>query len=280
MKIAVTYENGSVFQHFGKSEAFKVYDVQGNEIVSSEVISSNGQGHGALAEVLAAHAIDVLICGGIGQGARDALAAHGITVAAGAEGDTDEAVRAFLSGEFVASNESCAHHHEHHEEEGCGGCHESGSGCHGCHAPEPVTGKNAGHKCTVHYCGTFNDGTQFDSSYDRGQPLEFVCGAGMMIHGFDQAVADMEKGAIVNVHLMPEEAYGLSNPQAILTIPFTELPGSSELSVGEQVVLSDEVGRQFQVLVTAKDDTTITLDANHPMAGKELNFKIELVDVD
>ena len=77
--------------------------------------------------------------------------------------------------------------------------------------------KNVGKTCKVHYQGTFNDGSQFDSSYDRGETLDFVCGAGMMIRGVDAAVADMEVGQIVNIHLMPEEAYGMPDPNAIMT---------------------------------------------------------------
>ena len=72
-----------------------------------------------------------------------------------------------------------------------------------------ITGRNVGKTCRTHYKGTFNDGTQFDSSYDRGEPLEFVCGAGQMIKGFDAAVADMEVGEMKEIHLMPEEAYGM-----------------------------------------------------------------------
>ena len=78
-----------------------------------------------------------------------------------------------------------------------------------------LTGRNVGKTCRTHYRGTFNDGTQFDSSYDRGEPLEFVCGAGQMIKGFDAAVADMEVGEIKEIHLMPEEAYGMPDPDAI-----------------------------------------------------------------
>ena len=81
-----------------------------------------------------------------------------------------------------------------------------------------MTGRNVGKTCRTHYRGTFNDGTQFDSSYDRGEPLEFVCGAGQMIKGFDAAVADMEVGEIKEIHLMPEEAYGMPNPNMILTL--------------------------------------------------------------
>ena len=78
-----------------------------------------------------------------------------------------------------------------------------------------LTGRNVGKTCRTHYRGTFNDGTQFDSSYDRGEPLEFVCGAGQMIKGYDAAVADMEVGEVKEIHLMPEEAYGMPNPDAI-----------------------------------------------------------------
>ena len=94
MKIAVTYDNGNVFQHFGKTESFKVYEVEGQKVVSSEVISSNGSGHGALAGLLAEQGVDVLICGGIGGGAQAALSEADIEWCAGAQGNTDEAVEA------------------------------------------------------------------------------------------------------------------------------------------------------------------------------------------
>ena len=142
-----------------------------------------------------------------------------------------------------------------------------------------ITGRNVGKTCLTHYRGTFNDGTQFDSSYDRGEPLEFVCGAGQMIKGFDAAVADMEVGEVKEIHLMPEEAYGMPDPNAILELEIAKLPGSEELQVGQQVYLTNQMGQPFPVKVTAKDEKMITLDANHEMAGKELNFKIELVEV-
>lgn len=138
---------------------------------------------------------------------------------------------------------------------------------------------NIGKKCRVHYTGTFNDGTKFDSSYDRGETLDFVCGAGQMIKGFDKAVEEMEVGQIVDIHLMPEEAYGNPNPDQIFTVNLEELPGAEELLVGMQVFLSNSLGQQFPVKVVDKTETTITFDANHEMAGKELNFKIELVEV-
>ena len=138
---------------------------------------------------------------------------------------------------------------------------------------------NEGKTCRVHYTGTFNDGTKFDSSLDRGEPLEFVCGAGMMIKGFDEAVMDMEVGQTIDIHLMPEEAYGMPDPENMLTAEIEQLPGSENLEVGQKVYLSDSMGRPIPVVVAAKDEKTITLDANHEMAGKELNFRIELVEV-
>lgn len=138
---------------------------------------------------------------------------------------------------------------------------------------------NEGKTCRVHYTGTFNDGTKFDSSLDRGEPLEFVCGAGMMIKGFDAAVMDMEVGQTVDIHLMPEEAYGMPDPENMLTAEIEQLPGSENLEVGQKVYLSDPMGRPIPVVVAAKDEKTITLDANHEMAGKELNFNITLVEV-
>lgn len=283
MKIAVTYDEGEVFQHFGHSEYFKIYEIADNKVVSSEVISTNGSGHGALAALLGDNSIDVLICGGIGGGAQAALAERGIELCSGASGDADLAVEAYLNGTLESSGVNCNHHDEghscgehscNHGDEGCG------SGCGGCHSNKPsFDGKNVGKTCRTHYTGTFNDGTVFDSSYDRGEPLEFVCGAGMMILGFDKAVADMEIGQIVNIHLDPSEAYGESDPEAIFTVEIAELPGSEDLTVGQQVYLQNVYGQPFPVKVTEKTDTTITLDANHEMAGKELNFKIELVEV-
>ena len=286
MKIAVTYDNGNVFQHFGRTEFFKVYEVEDNKVISSEVIGSNGVGHGALAGLLSEQSVDVLICGGIGGGAQAALAEAGVELCAGAEGDADQAVEAYLKGELVSTGANCDHHHhedghscgDHEEGHSCGsGCGESCDG--GCGSQPALTGRNVGKTCRTHYRGTFNDGTQFDSSYDRGEPLEFVCGAGQMIRGFDAAVADMEVGQTVDVHLMPEEAYGMPDPNAVFTVEIAQLPGAEELEAGQQVYLTNQFGQPFPVKVTAKDETTITFDANHEMAGKELNFRIELVEV-
>ena len=281
MKIAVTYDNGNVFQHFGKTEFFKVYEVEDNKVISSEVIGSNGTGHGALAGFLADRSVDVLICGGIGAGAQAALNEAGIELCAGARGSADEAVEAYLKGELASSGANGDHHHE--EGHSCGH-HEGGHSCGGdcrseCGARPALTGRNVGKTCRAHYRGTFNDGIQFDSSYDRGEPLEFVCGAGQMIRGFDAAVADMEVGQVVDVHLMPEEAYGMPDPNAVITFEIADLPGSENLEAGMQVYLSNQYGQPVPVKVIAKDETTVTFDANHEMAGKELTFRIELVEV-
>ena len=132
MRIAVTYENGNIFQHFGHTEQFKVYDVQDGKIVAAQVVDTNGSGHGALAGVLTALNADVLICGGIGGGAQMALAAAGIQLFGGVSGNADEAVQAFIEGRLAFNpNVQCNHHgHEHHHEEGhsCGD-HGCGSNC-------------------------------------------------------------------------------------------------------------------------------------------------------
>ena len=276
MRIAVTYENGQVFQHFGHTEEFKFYEIEDGKVISTVIIGSNGSGHSALAALLDERKIDVLICGGIGGGAQAALAERGIELCAGADGNADQAVEAYLRGELVNTGANCNHHGEGHSchDHGCGE-HDCGNG--DCHAEQK--GKNIGKTCRTHYRGTFNDGTQFDSSYDRGEPLEFVCGAGMMIKGFDAAVADMDVGQVVDIHLTPAEAYGEVDPAAIFTVETARLPGAEELTVGQRVYLQDQYGRPIPVAVAAKDEKTITFDANHEMAGKELNFRIELVEV-
>lgn len=126
MRIAVTYENGEIFQHFGHTEEFKVYDVQDGKVVASEVVNTNGQGHGALAGVLTALKADVLICGGIGGGAQMALAAAGIKLYGGVSGSADAAVEALLAGNLDYNPAvKCNHHGEGHTcgEHGCGGHH-------------------------------------------------------------------------------------------------------------------------------------------------------------
>lgn len=121
MKIAVTYENGQVFQHFGHTGQFKVYEVADGKVVSSAVLPTNGSGHGALAGFLAQHGVDTLICGGIGGGARTALAEAGITLYPGASGEADAQVAALLAGSLSYDPDTvCAHHEGHGEGHDCG----------------------------------------------------------------------------------------------------------------------------------------------------------------
>ena len=124
MKIAVTYENGQIFQHFGHTEQFKLYELEGGKVVSSVVVDTNGSGHGALADFLKAYEVETLICGGIGAGAQVALANAGIQLFGGCQGEADAAVEAFLKNELVFNpNVKCNHHgedHHHHHEGACG----------------------------------------------------------------------------------------------------------------------------------------------------------------
>ena len=279
MRIAVPFANGEVFQHFGHTENFKLYEIEAGQIVSSEIIGTNGSGHEALANFLVSLSVNVLVCGGIGDGAQAALSDAGIEICSGAQGDADAAVSAYLNGEIVSAGVNCDHHHEHDGECGCGGGCGCSGGCGGCHSVPSIEGPNVGKRCKTHYRGTLNDGTVFDSSYDRGEPLEFICGMGMMIPGYDEAVANMEVGQSIDVHLTPDKAYGYPDPRAIFTVEISQLPGSEALSAGENVVLYTTAGQPMPVKVTARDDSTITFDANHEMAGKELNFHIELVEI-
>lgn len=134
MKAAVTYENGQVFQHFGHTETFKVYEIEEKNIVKSEVIPTNGSGHGALADFLKDHGVEVLICGGIGGGAQNALAQAGIKLYGGVSGDADTAVAEWLKGSLNYNPDVSCSHHEHGDHENCGshGCgHGKGHSCHG-----------------------------------------------------------------------------------------------------------------------------------------------------
>ena len=130
MKIAVTYDNGQIFQHFGHTEQFKLYEVADGKVIHSMVMNTNGSGHGALATFLRAFDVDVLICGGIGGGAQNALAQAGIRLFGGVSGDADKAVEAFLS-ETLAYNPNvrCDHHDHHGEGHTCG---DHGCGSHSC----------------------------------------------------------------------------------------------------------------------------------------------------
>ena len=137
---------------------------------------------------------------------------------------------------------------------------------------------NEGKQVKVHYVGTLDDGTKFDSSRDRGEPLAFTCMAGQMIPGFDTAVRDMAVGDTVNVRLEPKDAYGERRMDMVQTLPIATLPGAEKLEVGQRVMLRSAMGQPLQATVTDKNDQAITFDMNHEMAGKALNFEIELLE--
>lgn len=142
MRVATTYDNGNIFMHFGRSEQFKIYDIQDGKVLNEQVVGTGGTGHGALAGLLANGGVDTLICGGIGGGAINALTQAGIKVYAGAQGNCDACVEALIAGTLAQTGEATcdchAHDHEHIHEHG-GSC-----GCHGHH-------ENEGHEgCSCH----------------------------------------------------------------------------------------------------------------------------------
>jgi len=135
-----------------------------------------------------------------------------------------------------------------------------------------------GTKVLVHYTGTLDDGTQFDSSRDR-EPLEIVIGQGMVIPGFEKAIVDLEPGQTVKVTIPEEEAYGPHNEEMVITFPKSSFPAEIEPKVGEQLVLRSPDGHEVPALIVDMNDEEVSLDANHPLAGFALTFEIELVSV-
>ena len=137
MRIAVTYANEEIYQHFGHTEQFKVYDVESGAVVASQVIGTNGNGHGALAGLLSALNVDILICGGIGGGAQMALAQAGIKLYGGVSGNADAAVAAYIEGKLVYNPDVRCNHHDHHHGKGhvCGDHRCGNDSCeeHRCH---------------------------------------------------------------------------------------------------------------------------------------------------
>ena len=131
MKIAVTYQNGQIFQHFGHTQQFKVYQVADNKVLSAAVVDTGSSGHGALAGVLNMLNVDVLICGGIGGGAQMALAQAGIRLFGGVSGDADAAVESLLAGTLEFNPNVRCNHHDHHHGEGHT-CGDHGCGSHSC----------------------------------------------------------------------------------------------------------------------------------------------------
>lgn len=130
----------------------------------------------------------------------------------------------------------------------------------------------------IHYTGTLDDGTQFDSSSGR-QPLEFTVGSGQVIDGFDKAVEGMAVGDSKTVNIPPEKAYGPRNEQMVQDVPRNALPEGLEPQVGMALQAKGNEGQIHNLTVTAVHDSSITVDGNHPLAGQALNFDIELVEI-
>ena len=133
MKIAVTYENGNVYQHFGHTQQFCLYQVENGAVTARQIVDTDGQGHGALAGFLVRQGVEVLICGGIGGGARSALAAAGIQLYGGVSGRVEDAVQRYLRGGLAYDPAACCAHHPEGEAHACGEGHSGCTGHGGCH---------------------------------------------------------------------------------------------------------------------------------------------------
>lgn len=136
----------------------------------------------------------------------------------------------------------------------------------------------SGDKIKVHYHGKLTSGETFDSSAGR-EPLEFEVGSGMVIKGFDDGVTGMQVGEKKTINIPAEEAYGPRNPEMIIEMPKDRFPKDMEIEVGTPLGMSDQNGQQFQVTVVEIKDDAVMLDANHPLAGEELIFDLELVEI-
>ena len=139
---------------------------------------------------------------------------------------------------------------------------------------------NKGKKVKVHSTGPLDDGTKFDSSLDRGEPLEFTCMAGQMIPGFDAAVETMEQGETKTVHIPAADAYGERNEELVQRIPLENIPYGDQLPVGQTVYMQGPTGQPFPVFVQGIENDIVTFDMNHELAGKDLNFEITLVEIE
>jgi len=137
----------------------------------------------------------------------------------------------------------------------------------------------SGNTVSVHYRGTLKDGTEFDNSYDRGEPITFQVGGGQMISGFDEGVLGMEVGETKELALSPEQAYGPHIAEAVQVVPKETFPEGFDFEVGGMAQGSNPEGRPMVGTILEHQEESVTLDFNHPMAGKNLNFQIEIVNV-
>ena len=142
-----------------------------------------------------------------------------------------------------------------------------------------MTTINKGSNVKVHYKGTLDDGTEFDSSHKRNQTLDFKVGAGQMLEGFEKAVLGMTTGQTKSFRLTSAEAYGERIEEAIRTIPKTAFPENMDFIVGQRVGGTNELGQQIFAVIQSVNESDVTLDHNHPLAGKDINFEIEIVEV-
>ena len=141
-----------------------------------------------------------------------------------------------------------------------------------------MTQAKAGDTVKIHYTGTLDDGTQFDSSAGR-DPLEFELGSGQVIPGFDKAVEGMAVGDEKSVNIQPDDAYGPRHDQMVQEVPKSALPDNLEPEIGMGLQAQGQDGQVINLTITAVADDSITVDGNHPLAGKALNFAIELVEI-
>jgi len=137
----------------------------------------------------------------------------------------------------------------------------------------------SGDTVTIHHKGTFNDGTEFDSSYSKGEPMTVTVGTGQLISGFDKALDGMEEGETKSISLTPDEAYVDANPENTTDLEKNLFPEDFEFTEGRVVPLMGPGGQQFLATITESNDDVVTFDLNHPMAGKELNFDIEVLSI-
>jgi len=136
-----------------------------------------------------------------------------------------------------------------------------------------------GQKVSVHYVGTLDDGTEFDSSHSRGEPIMFEVGSGQLIAGFDSSIVGMAVGETKEITLGPTEAYGEANPELLQSFPQASFPPDFNFEVGEVVQGQNQAGQPVFAKIDSVGDEDVVLDLNHPMAGKTLNFAIELVSI-
>ena len=139
---------------------------------------------------------------------------------------------------------------------------------------------NKGKKVKVHYVGTLDNGEVFDSSRERDKPIEFTCMKGQMIPGFDRAVENMQVGDIIDVHIEPQDAYGMPDPSLIIRFPLSQAPNPEQLKIGDQLMLRDNFGAPHPAVLIEITEEDIALDLNHEMAGKALNFEITLLSAE